>query len=127
MMLILLLVQDIKMDDEQFKSTRMRRVGIKIISLFIKLFSKKKIYDTTSGFRAANIDIIKKFADSYPMEYPEPVSSFELLKQGYKVKEVSVKMHERQGGKTSINSWKNVYYMLNVIISIIILQIRGDK
>ena len=117
----------IESSDDQFNSTKMRRIGIKIISFFIHVFSHKKIYDTTSGFRAANIDVIKKFAGSYPLEYPEPISSFELMKQGYKVKEVSVKMHERQGGKTSISSWKNVYYMFNVIISIIILQIRGDN
>lgn len=117
----------IEQSDEQFRSTKMRRMGIKIISFFIKLFSNQKICDTTSGFRAANIDIIRKFSYSYPIEYPEPVSTFELLKQGYRVKEVAVKMYERQGGKTSISSWKNVYYMFNVIAAIIILQIRGDK
>ena len=115
------------MSKEQFNSTKMRRVGIKVISFFIKSFSHKKIYDTTSGFRAANIDVIKKFAETYPTEYPEPISSFELLKQGYKIEEVPVIMHERQGGKTSISSWKNIYYMFNVIVSIIVLQIRGDK
>ena len=110
-----------------FKSSKARRIGINIISFFIKLFTGKKIYDTTSGFRAVNKDIIKFFAIYYPIEYPEPVSTTELLKQGKRVKEVSVEMNEREGGVSSISAWKNAYYMFNVILSIIIVSIRRYK
>ena len=41
--------------------------------------------------------IIEKFAKKYPIEYPEPESTSEMLRQGFKVKEVSVSMNERQG------------------------------
>ena len=110
-----------------FKSTAARRMGINIISFFIKLFTKTKIYDTTSGFRAVNQKIIKEFASNYPTEYPEPVSTTELLKKGYKVKEVAVEMNERTGGVSSIRAWKNAYYMINVILSIFIVSIRRYK
>ena len=110
-----------------FKSSKARRIGINIISFFIKLFTGKKIYDTTSGFRAVNKDIIKFFAIYYPIEYPEPVSTTELLKQGKRVKEVSVEMNEREGGVSSIRAWKNAYYMFNVILSIIIVSSRRYK
>ena len=110
-----------------FKSSRARRIGINIISFFIKLFTGKKIYDTTSGFRAVNKDIIKLFAEHYPIEYPEPVSTTELLKLDKRVKEVSVEMNEREGGVSSIRAWKNAYYMFNVILSIIIVSIRRYK
>ena len=110
-----------------FFSTPMRRCGIKMLSNTIRFFSGKRIYDVTSGFRAADKEVIKKFAEDYPLEYPEPVSEFELLKSGYKLKEVSVKMHERNGGKSSIHTWKNGYYMLNVILSIILVQLRSKK
>ncbi len=111
----------------KFKSSKARRIGINIISFFIKLFTGKKIYDTTSGFRAVNKDIIKFFAMYYPIEYPEPVSTTELLKQGKRVKEVSVEMNEREGGVSSIRAWKNAYYMINVVLSIIIVSIRRYK
>ena len=111
----------------KFKSSKARRIGINIISFFIKLFTGKKIYDTTSGFRAVNKDIIKFFAMYYPIEYPEPVSTTELLKQGKRVKEVSVEMNEREGGVSSIRAWKNAYYMINVILSIVIVSIRRYK
>ena len=111
----------------EFKSTGARRFGIKIISFFIKLFTGTKIADTTSGFRAVNKKIIAEFAQNYPTEYPEPVSTTELLKKGYKVEEVAVKMNEREGGVSSIRAWKNAYYMINVILSIFIVSIRRYK
>ncbi len=110
-----------------FKSTKIRQLGIKLISNEIKLFSKIRIKDVTSGFRAANKEIIRKFAYEYPSEYPEPISNFQLLKDGYKIKEVSVKMFERAGGKSSIGSWKNIYYMFNVMLSIFIVKLTGGN
>lgn len=107
-----------------FKSTKTRQIGIKVISVFIKLFTKRTILDTTSGFRACNRKVIQKFAHNYPTEYPEPVTTVELLKSKYKVSEIPVEMKEREAGRSSIRAWKSVYYMINVILSIIIVSIR---
>ena len=114
----------IEKDDNNFKSTLARRIGIRIISFFIKLFAHYKIYDPTSGFRAVDKDIIKLFSEVYPTEYPEPVSEVSVLRKKYKVKEVYVKMHERQGGKSSIKAWKNAYYMINVTVAMFIESLK---
>ena len=107
-----------------FKTSGARRLGIKIISRFIKIACRKKIYDTTSGFRAANKKVITEFANEYPLEYPEPITTVELVKKKYRVEEVAVNMKERVGGKSSIHTWKNVYYMMNVCLSILIAGCR---
>ena len=112
---------------DTFKSTFSRRIGINIISFFIKLVTRKKIYDTTSGFRAVNKKIIKDFASSYPVEYPEPLTTTEIIKKGYKISEVSVEMKEREGGVSSIRAWKSAYYMITVVVSIIIIGMRRYK
>lgn len=104
----------------EFQSSAARRIGINIISYFIKLKTKNKIYDTTSGFRAVNKNIIELFSISYPLEYPEPISTVEVLKYNRKVIEIPVSMNEREGGKSSIYSWKKAYYMVNVILSILL-------
>lgn len=111
----------------KFKSSKARQIGIKMISFFIKLVTSKKIYDTTSGFRAVDKELIKKFSNSYPVEYPEPVSTTEILKKGYKVEEVAVSMNERETGISSIRMWKNCYYMINVILYILVIGIRRYK
>lgn len=51
----------------------------------------------------------------------------ELLKAGYSVSEVPVAMRERDGGVSSIRSWKNAYYMINVILSLLVFGLRGEK
>lgn len=111
-------------NSSDFKSSRARRVGINIISFFIKLVTGKKIYDTTSGFRAINKKLIAEFASNYPSEYPEPVSTTSILKKNYVVHEVDVKMHKRENGVSSIRAWKNIYYMFNVILSIIVVGLE---
>lgn len=108
----------------EFKSSFLRRMGIKIISSCIHLKTRVRIYDTTSGFRASNRKAIAMFAIHYPLEYPEPISSVDIILSGMKIKEVPVSMNERLAGKSSINSWKNVYYMVNVVLSIL-LRKRG--
>ena len=111
----------------EFKSSFARRVGIRIISDMIKIVTGKRLYDITSGFRAANRQVILDFALSYPVEYPEPITNTELLKKGVRIKEVPVKMHEREAGISSINSWKNVYFMVNIILSVFVVGIRRWK
>lgn len=110
----------------KFKSTGTRRLGIKILSFLIKLCTGKKIYDPTSGFRAADRKVIKLFAERYPTEYPEPESTVELISKKFKVKEVPVEMHEREFGTSSIKPLKSIYYMFSVSISIIVASISGE-
>lgn len=114
-------------NSSNFKSSKFRRIGISIISFFIKLVTGKKIYDTTSGFRAVDRKLIKLFSNNYPVEYPEPVSNTEVLKIDYKVSEVPVSMNERKNGTSSIRAWKNIYYMFNVVLSIVLIGLRRYK
>lgn len=111
---------------DNFNSTFSRRIGINMISFFINLVTDKKVYDTTSGFRAVNKEIIELFASDYPTEYPEPITTTNLLQNKYRLKEIPVKMNARVGGKSSIGSWKNAYYMINVLLSIVLLK-KGRK
>lgn len=111
----------------EFKSSFARQIGIRMISYFIKLVAHKKIHDVTSGFRAASRTVISDFATSYPIDYPEPITNTELLKKNYIIKEVPVSMNEREGGISSINSWKTVYFMINVILSVLVVGIRRYK
>ncbi len=111
----------------EFKSTAARQMGIKLISSFIKFFTGKKLYDVTSGFRAIDKSLIEQFSIDYPLEYPEPISTTLILKEGKNISEVPVDMNERNGGVSSIRSWKNFYYMINVLLSIVVIGSRRSK
>ncbi|MEI6079852.1 MAG: glycosyltransferase family 2 protein [bacterium] len=106
--------------NDNFRSTFMRRIGKGLISLLIKGLYKKEITDPTSGFRIVNKKLIGLFADYYPYDYPEPESLAICFRHGFSVGEVSVKMKERNGGKSSISNIGSAYYMLKVFIAILI-------
>ncbi len=115
-------------NQSKFKSSASRRVGIKFLSYLIYIFMKKKVKDVTSGFRAANKQIIKEFVEDYPNDYPELETIVTLLKKHYRVKEVPVKMRERTGGVSSIRAFKSLLYMIKVSLAIIIISLgNGGK
>lgn len=116
-------------DSSKFKSTFIRRIGIRFISLLTNICAGKRITDTTSGFRAANKNVIKEFAIDYPIDSPEPASFVTITKNGYTSKEVAVSMNEREGGKSSVTSniWKPIYYMINVSLSIIVTGFKTRR
>lgn len=114
-------------DLSEFKSTKLRRVGINLLSNLIKICTNQRIYDPTSGFRAVDKNIISLFAQNYPTDYPEPDTIVTVIKKGYKVKEIPAKMKERTGGKSSISNLKGAYYMLKVSISIIFSSINTKR
>lgn len=112
---------------EGFQSSRMRRLGINIISFLIKLFTGKKVYDVTSGYRACNRRLIEFFADNYADDYPEPEAIITCVLNGYKVCEVPVVMAERMGGVSSIRSLKSAYYMIKVCLALVVRRIQITK
>lgn len=112
---------------EGFQSSVMRRLGIKYFTMLIKILTGTTITDSTSGLRMVGKNIIELYAKDYPKDYPEPESVVTVLKKGMKVKEIPVIMKSRQGGVSSINPSKSVYYMVKVTLAILVESIRKEE
>ena len=108
---------------EGFQTTSSRRMGISLLSLFIKICTGKRIYDVTSGFRAANSKFIDVYGMDYPRDYPEPEALVIAMVYGGTVCEVPVVMKERQGGTSSINLKRSIYYMIKVSLAIFVRRL----
>lgn len=108
-----------------FQSTRLRKLGINWLSLWLKLFTGIRTTDPTSGFRACGKRAIELFCNYYPTDYPEPESIAVAVTADLKVEEVPVVMHERQGGKSSIGGLSSLYYMVKVSLAIAIDCVSG--
>lgn len=106
-----------------FQSSGLRRFGIGVLKKLISVCCGVNIQDTTSGFRACDKNLINFFARSYAQDYPEPEAIIAAVLNGYQVKEVPVLMRERQGGDSSINALKSVYYMIKVSLAIVIYRL----
>lgn len=112
---------------EGFQSSGIRRIGISFLSTIIKILCHTKIYDVTSGFRICNRRMIEFFAQNYAQDYPEPEAIVNAVLHNFKVSEIPVVMNERLDGKSSISSFKSIYYMIKVSISLILTKITLDK
>ena len=110
--------------EKGFKSTFTRRLGIRLLQAITKILTRKKITDSTSGFRAYNRRAFEFLSDFYPEDYPEPESVVLLGKEGYRILEVPVVMGERKGGESSIHGLLSLYYMIKVILSMLITFTR---
>lgn len=111
-------------EKEGFQSSGIRRFGIRYFSGLIKLMTKAKITDPTSGMRMVNREIIGIYADSYPKDYPEPESVVAILNMGKTVGEYPVVMRERTEGTSSISPLRSVYYMVKVTLAILVEMLR---
>lgn len=114
-------------EDTGFKQSFMRALGNKVLSFEIKLFGNRKIYDTTSGYRAVNKDIIKYFSNNYPYDYPEPDTNLKLILKGKNIKEIPVEMHQRKTGKSFVSPYKSVKYMIKVSLALIVSKLRKEN
>ena len=110
-------------DKEGFQSSQARIIGIRILSMLIRLMCGAKVKDVTSGFRAVNRRFIELFAENYPDDYPEPEVIVTAKLYGAVIKELPVVMRERTTGKSSINLKRSIYYMIKVSLAIIICRI----
>lgn len=103
-----------------------RRVGTKIFESMIKLFCHQTIADPLSGFQCLNKDVIERYSKmgNYP-EYPDANLVIEMLKAGYKLKEVPVKMRIREAGESMHGGIiKPIKYMVEMFYTIVFIMIQ---
>ncbi len=117
---------------EGFQTSFMRRVGIRFLSWLIRLLCGEHVLDVTSGFRALSAPMTAYFSLHYAIDYPEPEAVLAASLAGFRVKEAPVIMRERQGGVSSIHSFKSAYYMIKVSLALIIdrfsiHKVKGGK
>lgn len=109
---------------EGFQSSLARRLGIRYFRWLNQLLIGQTIHDSTSGFRAFNRKTLAVVDRYYPDEYPEPEAIVQFGLYGLRMMEVPVLMQERQGGVSSINNSRAVYYMAKVSLGIVFIYLR---
>jgi len=107
-----------------YRSTFMRRLGIRLFQGVNSLLIGQKVTDNTSGFRAYDRLAIRFLAVHYPVDYPEPEAVILLGKNGFRIAEIATMMDERQGGGSSIVGLTGLYYMIKVLLAILMTALR---
>jgi glycosyltransferase involved in cell wall biosynthesis len=106
--------------DAAFRSSPVRRIGIRLFARVVSAVVRQRVTDTTSGFRAVNRRGILLFAADYPHDYPEVEATVMCVKHKLRLNEVPVRMRERSGGRSSITAFRSIYYMTKVLLAIFV-------
>ena len=107
-------------DEGGYRSSRSRRIGIRMLASVVSRVVGQRVTDTTSGFQALNRQGIALFAFDYPHDYPEVEATVMVFRHRLRLIEVPVSMRERGGGRSSITALRSIYYMVKVLLAIFV-------
>jgi glycosyltransferase involved in cell wall biosynthesis len=113
-------------EGEGYRSSRSRRIGIRLLALVVSRIVGRRVTDTTSGFQALNRKGIALFARDYPHDYPEVEATVMVSRHRLRSIEVPVTMRERSSGRSSITAVRSVYYMIKVLLAIFVGLFRRN-
>ena len=113
-------------DSAGYRSSRTRRLGIRLLARVVSRIVGQRVTDTTSGFQALNRHGIALFARDYPHDYPEVEATVMVFRHRLRLVEVPVTMRERGGGRSSITTLRSVYYMVKVLLAIFVGLFRRN-
>jgi glycosyltransferase involved in cell wall biosynthesis len=103
-----------------YRSSRARRLGIRVLAWTVSAMVRQRVTDPTSGFQALNRRALALFAADYPHDYPEVEATVMAHRCGLRRVEVPVTMRERGGGRSSITALHSIYYMVKVLLALFV-------
>jgi len=106
-----------------FRSTFLRRLGIRLFEGLNSMLIRQRITDNTSGFRLYDRQAIEFLKQHYTVDYPEPETVILLGRNHFKISEVSTKMRKRLEGESSF-AGSGDYYMIKVLLAILMTALR---
>lgn len=110
-------------DNNKYITSYIRHVGSKLFSFVTSVILRKKITDTTSGFKIFNkksiVFLLKH--DYFSSDYFTADIITLLALNNFKIDEIPVKMNERRYGKSMFTILQTFYYIYKTILSMFII------
>jgi len=107
----------------------LRRFGTGLFRIAIRMITKTRITDPTSGMQVLSKRVYSYYAQkfNYP-EFPDANLVTEMILSGYKVRDVAVIMKEREFGESMHSGLlKSGKYMIKMIYSLILMIFRFPR
>ena len=105
-----------------FRSTRLRRLPMRLLARVASNAARTRITDASSGYRVIREPLLSEFARAYPVHYLG--DTFEALVQagryGYRISEVPVVMRPRDSGVPSAGPTASLKFLVRVLAALLI-------
>ena len=96
-----------------------RRLGMWLFSMLVKAFTRRRIYDTSSGFRIFSRQAFALVGDQPFLDFHAETIVL-LLRAGYKVGEEWIVANERRAGTSMYNALSAVKYPLKTSLLVLL-------
>jgi glycosyltransferase involved in cell wall biosynthesis len=112
-------------EQTDYRAPWTRRAGMILFSRVVSAVTRRRLLDTTSGFRASGRRVIEYLAEHYPEDYPEVEALVLLSRAGFRIAEVGCEFTDRRLGQSSITAARSAYYMVKVLLAIFVGLFRS--
>ena len=97
-----------------------RRLAMGFLRLSVRMLTRQRFHDTSSGFRAIAQPLLRGFAAGYPVEYMDSVETLvAACRSGYRVVEIPIEMNQRSAGVPSTRSVRLAYHYARLAVALI--------
>lgn len=105
----------------------LKKMVINMLRFIIRITTGTKISDPTCGFKALSKRTFEYYSamGNFPPDYPDADVLIQMLKLGYKVKEIPINVQEREAGKSMHSGIKPAIYLAKMLLSIIVILLRN--
>ena len=108
-----------------YRTPVIRRLVQRALGRALSLLIGQTVTDPTSGFWAFGPRALELLADHHPTGYPEPELRLLLARNRMEVRELSVEMRSRIGGRTSITPARAALAMARAALAMIVVPLRA--
>jgi glycosyltransferase involved in cell wall biosynthesis len=105
----------------------LRRAGMGLFGVLAWMLTGVRFSDVTSGFRAFSGDVVRFVATEwYPTDYADADVLITLRRAGFRLRDVSVRMYPRAGGRSMHAGLRPVYYVFKMLLSVALAPLRRE-
>ncbi|MBP8981082.1 MAG: glycosyltransferase family 2 protein [Syntrophobacterales bacterium] len=107
----------------------LKLAAINLFRMIVTCTTGQRITDPTSGYQCMNRKVFQYFTeDDFPTDYPDANIVIALLRRGFRVREMPVRMVPNAEGRSMHRGvFKVMYYFFRVFLAIFITMIAGRK
>ncbi len=110
-----------------YRTPLVRRLGMLLFSWVTSRFVGHPIKDTTSGYRAYSLEVMRHFQRELPHDFPDAPFLIALARAGFRLLEVPVEMRARERGESFFTFGKSMYYPYKNLLASLIVAMRPGR
>lgn len=111
-----------------YRMGRARKAGVWLFSAIARIYTGMGFTDPTSGFQLLNRKVFSYLAegDNYPLDYPDVNIIMALHEMRFRIREASVLMREKYGGKSMHAGLRPLVYIARMFFSVLMVLLRKE-